>query len=335
MSVKKYVLMLLAVLAASALSAQDWTGRGRLEGSVKDMDGNPIPNATIALRWTDGKGPDVKANDKGRWARMGLNGGAWNIDISAPGFQTKKTSYNVSQAGRNEPINVQLEKAVPQEAPHEELSVGGKKISKETADAIDKANEAWTAKDWAGARANYEKVLTELPDNQGVLEHLEYACYNSKQYDDALNYAKKVVAVAPDDTNSWLIIAEIELQKGNLDEGKAAIEKVPDEKIPDAGPYLNMGINYYNKNRGAEAEQWFTKAITKAPDSPDNADAYYYRGLSRFAEKHTEDAKADFEKYLQVAPTGSNADTVKELLNSMKPGKPKPKAPAHKSPSHG
>ncbi|HET9793063.1 MAG TPA: tetratricopeptide repeat protein [Thermoanaerobaculia bacterium] len=330
MSVKKYSLVFLAVLCASALSAQDWTGRGRLEGNVKDADGKPIANATVSLRWTDGKGPDVKTNDKGHWARMGLNGGQWNVDISAPGYQTKKTSFPVSQAARNEPINVTLEKAAPQEAPHEELSVGGKKISKETADAIEKANAAWNEKNWAEARANYEKVLVDLPDNQGVLEHLELACYNAKQYDDALNYAKKVVAVAPDDTNSWLIIAEIELQKGNLDEGKAAMEKVPDEKITDPGPYLNMGINYYNKGRAADADQWFTKAITKAPESPDNADAYYYRGLARYSEKHVDDAKADFEKYLQIAPTGTNADTVKELLNSMKPGKP-----ARKTPSHG
>lgn len=331
MRLKKCGLLLLALLAASALSAQDWTGRGRLEGNVKDPDGKPIPDATISLRWTDGKGPDVKANEKGHWARMGLNGGMWNVDISAPGFQTRKTSYNVSQAGRNEPINVTLEKAVPQEAPHEELSVGGKKISKETAEAIEKANQSWNAKNWPDARANYEKVLADLPDNEGVLEHLEFACYNAKQYDDALKYAKQVVALAPDNTNSWLVIAEIELQKGDLDAGKAAIEKVPDDKITDPGPYLNMGINYYNKNRGAEAEQWFTKAIAKAPESPDNADAYYYRGLSRYAEKHADDAKADFEKYLQLAPAGANADTVKELLNSMKPGKPAPR----KKPSHG
>ena len=332
MSLKKCGLLLLVMLSASALSAQDWTGMGRLEGTVKDPDGKPIPDATISLRWTDGKGPDVKTNSKGHWARMGLNGGMWNVDIAAPGFQTKKTSFNVSQAARNEPINVTLEKAVAQEAPHEELSVGGKKISKETADAIEKANVAWNAKNWADARASYEKVLTELPDNEGVLEHLEFACYNAKQYDDALQYARKVVALAPDNTNSWLVIAELELQKGKLDEGKAALEKVPDEKIPDPAPYLNMGINYYNKNRSAEAEQWFTKAITKAPESTDNADAYYYRGLARFAEKHMDDAKGDFEKYLQLAPAGSNADTVKEILNSMKPGKPARKSPP---PHHG
>jgi predicted Zn-dependent protease len=331
MFLKKLSLLLLATFAASALFAQDWTGRGRLEGNVKDTDGNPVPNATVSLRWTDGKGPDVKANEKGHWARMGLNGGTWNVDVSAPGYQTFKTSYNVSQAGRNEPIDVKLQKAVPQEAPHEELSVGGKKISKETADAIEKANAAWNEKNWADARANYEKVLAELPDNQGVLEHLEFACYNSKQYDDALKYARQVVALAPDDTSSWLVIAEIELQKGNLDEGKAAIEKVPDDKITDPGPYLNLGINYYNKNRAAEAEQWFTKAIAKSPESADNADAYYYRGLARFAEKHGDDAKADFEKYLQLAPAGPNADTVKEILTSMKPGKPAPR----KRPSHG
>ncbi|HET7453438.1 MAG TPA: tetratricopeptide repeat protein, partial [Thermoanaerobaculia bacterium] len=283
--------------------------------------------ATVSLRWTDGKGPDVKTNKKGHWAILGLNGGQWNIDISAPNLQTKQLSYNVSEAVRNPSIDVQLEAPVapaPTQTPKEEFSVAGKKVSKETGEAIEKANNAWNQKNWAEARANYELAMKELPDNENLLEHAELSSYNAKEYDAALDYAKKVVAVNPDNTTSWMIIAEIDLQKGNLDDGKAALEKVPDDKITEPGPYLNMGINYYNKNRAAEAEEWFTKAIAKAPESAENADAYYYRGLARYSEKHAADAKSDFEKYLQLAPSGSNADTVKEILNSMKP------APARK-----
>ena len=309
------------VLAASRhASAQDWHGQGRVEGSVTDTDGKPIEGATVSMRWTDGHGPDIKTNKKGSFAFLGLNGGAWNVDISAPGYQTLKVAYNVSQLSRNEPIKVQLAKAAPQVAPHQEITVEGKKISKETADAIEQANKAWEAKNWAEASANYDKALVELPDNVSLLEHAEIAAYNQKKFDAAAGYAKKIVAADPGNTNALLIIAETELQAGHLAVGRAALEKVPDEKITDPGPYLNLGINYYNKNDAAEAEKWFTKAIEKDASS---ADAYYYRGLARYNLKRNADAKADLEKSVELAPDGPNADTAKEIIKAMVPAKPR------------
>ncbi len=316
-------LILGATLLLSAVAgAQEWRGgHGRLEGEVTNPKGEPIVGATVSLRLEGTGGPDLKTDKKGKWAVLGLTGGKWNVDISAPGYQTRQVSVNVSEVQRGQPVKLQLQPEV-KVVPHEEISVGGKKISKETADAIKAANDAWDAKDWAASRANYEKALGELSDNESILEHLELACYNGKQYDDALKYAKKVVAVAPDNVTSWLMIAEIQLTKGNFDAGRDALAKVPDDKIVDPGPYMNMGILYYNKNKPVEAEDFFTRAIGKKADA---ADAYYYRGLARYQQKKSADAKADFEKYLELAPAGENAETAKELLKAM--------APAHHAPA--
>lgn len=307
-----------AILAGSLVSAQDWRGQGRVEGAVKDATGKPIEGATVSMRWTDGKGPDIKTNKKGSFAFLGLNGGEWSVDISAPGFQTKKIAYNVSQLARNPSMNVSLEPEVKQEKHEEAFEIGGQKVSKDTAEAIKAANEAWAASDWEKAGANYEKALVELPDNASLLEHAEIAAYNRKKFDVAAGFAKKIVAADPGNSTSLLIIAETELQAGHLDAGRAALEKVPDEKITDPGPYLNLGINYYNKNQPAEAEKWFTKAIEKKGDAPD---AYYYRGLARFNLKKNADAKADLAKYLELAPDGPNADTAKEIIKAMAPAK--------------
>jgi len=310
-----------AVLIVAALaSAQDWRGQGRVEGTVKDAAGNPLAGATVSMRWTDGKGPDIQTSKKGTFAFLGLNGGEWTVDISATGFQTKKISYNVSQLARNPPIVVSLDPVVEQQKHEEAFEIGGQKVSKDTAEAIKAANEAWAASDWEKARANYEKALVELPDNVSLLEHAEIASYNLKKFDVAAGYAKKIVAVNPDNTTSLLIIAETELQEGHLDAGRAALEKVPDEKITDPGPYLNLGINYYNKNQPAEAEKWFGKAIEKKSDM---ADAYYYRGLARFNLKKNAEAKADLQKYVELDPTGANADTAKEIIKAMSPAKSK------------
>lgn len=309
----------LTITAAAAFGQQWRQGKGRVEGTVKDKDGNPIADATISMRYKEtGQGPDIKTSKKGYWAIFGLNGGMWDLDVVAAGYQTKKTSVLVTEFQRVPPMDLVLDPEVKQEQPHEEISVGGKKVSKETAEAIENANTAMNAKDYATARANYEKALVELPDNLSLLTNLEFATYLAKDYDAALKYAQRVSEQKPDDTNTWMMIAEIQLQKGNFDAGKAALAKVPEDAIKDPGPYLNMGILYYNKGKPSEADVWFTKAIAKKPEDVEIADAYYYRGLARFQEKHAADAKADLKKYLAMVPTGENADTAKELLRSMK-----------------
>ena len=341
---------------SAAVFAQSWRGgHGRVEGIVKDPQGNPIADATVAMRLQQGaasSGPDIKTDKKGRWAILGIVGGTWNVDISAPGYQTKQIQYPLKEYERNPPIDVVLAPEVQKQAPKEEISVAGKKISKETADFLDKGNTAWNdalkaqeTKDacrtapaagkesaeaagqcekdaeatrkakFAEATGLYEKALPELPDNVALLTKLEMAGYLTQDYAQAEKYARLITEKDAANTTSWMMIGEIELQKGNLAEAKAAIEKVPAEKITDPTMYLNMGVICYNKNLSADAVQYFTKAIDMKADF---AEAYYYRGLARYQTKDHAGAKADFQKYMQLDPNGKDADTVKELLKSIR-----------------
>jgi Carboxypeptidase regulatory-like domain len=73
---------------AAALSAQVWPGgNGRLDGTVVDQNGNPIADATVQLR-LKGQGPDLETDKKGKWAILGITGGTWNVDVSAPASPT-------------------------------------------------------------------------------------------------------------------------------------------------------------------------------------------------------------------------------------------------------
>ena len=104
---------------------------------------------------------------------------------------------NVTELQRVPAMNIVLEPEVKQEAT-QEISVGGQKISKETADLIEKANTDWASAEKAQndqtacgaekacveaakksrqqsleqAMAGYEKTRTELPDNDSILLRL-------------------------------------------------------------------------------------------------------------------------------------------------------------------
>ncbi|MEO8190879.1 MAG: tetratricopeptide repeat protein, partial [Acidobacteriota bacterium] len=341
-----------AIAIAASLPAQAWRGGGgRLDGTVVDASGNPVADAVVQLR-LNGQGPDLKSDKKGKWAILGISGGSWSIDVSAPGFQTFKTTVQVSEVLRVPTMKIQMLPAVKQEATEATISVGGKKISPETAASIEKGNVAMKAADELGkvydgchsapvagqespaaqeactktaeasrsaklkeAQQAFGNALKDLPDNRPILTNLELAYYLDGKLDEAVKYARQIVAQEPTDAPSWMMIAKLELERGNFDAGKEALSHIPEEKLTDPMPFLNMGILYYNKKHPAEAEEAFTKAIARRNDM---SEAYYFRGLARLQAKNGAGAKADFQKYMQLDPKGKDADTVKDILKTIK-----------------
>jgi tetratricopeptide (TPR) repeat protein len=309
----------LAFALGALASGQEWRGRARVDGVVKSDKGEPVAGCTVKLRWgKSGKGgPDQKTDGKGKWAIFGLAGGPWDIDFEAPGFRPRQIQVSLSEGGRNDTIEIQLEtaQAVPTpvaEAPPQ-LEVGGTKISPETAAAIETGNAAITSKNWALARESYLKAVAELPDNAALLQRVAVAYLGEGNKDEALRYARMASEKAPQDAGPWQIIAELEIGRGNAAAGLDALSKIPPEKIVDNGLYLNAGIHFYNKKQLPEAEAAFDKAIAIRPD----ASAYYYRGLARYQEKKMSDAKADLQKALALDPNGPDAKDIKDLLKTL------------------
>ena len=307
-----------ALLHAPVASAQEWRGgTARVEGTVKSAAGDPIEGAKVSLRWGKSShgGPDLTTDKKGHWAILGIVGGKWDVDFEAPGYQTKKISVSLSEAGRNPNVEVKLEPEVKQAAPaREEVLVGGRKISKDAAAAIEAGNAALEKKDYTAARENYLKALPELPDNTALLMRIALAFEADNRPDEALEFARQVIGKEPENLNARLTIAGIELERGHLDAAKAALSGVPEERVT-ASMELNMGILMFNKSNLPMAEDYFSKAIAKQADV---ADAYYYRGLTRTQGKRAAEARADFLKYLELDPSGKEAGTVKALLDTLK-----------------
>jgi len=313
--------VLLGAAIAASSAAQDWRGgRARVEGTVKNDQGAPLEGCKVMLRWGRGGrgGPDLVTDAKGHWAIFGIAGGPWDVDFEAAGFQTKKISVSLQEGGRNEPIIVQLNPAPKAEpapaAAAPQISVGGKKISKETADAIEAGNAAMNAKNWSAARESYLKALAELPDNATLLERIAATYLADDKADDALKYARQAAEKDPSDPTAWKMVAELELQKGNLEAGRAALDKVPPDKMTDPQPYLNVGILLMNKKNPKEALPAFDRAIAIQPDL---ADAYYYRGLCHMQLKENAAARADLRKALELAPSGPDAKDIQDLLKSL------------------
>jgi tetratricopeptide (TPR) repeat protein len=314
MRFRRFLLPLIAAaaLAAPLAQAQDWRGKGRVDGWVKDADGNPIPDAQIELTRDAGGKTSTKTNKKGYWAIMGLIGGPWNIDVTAAGFETRKLQVSLSEASRIPPMEIKLEKAAPQE-PAEGVAAAG--AGAEAIKAIQAGNALLLEKKFPEARAEYEKANALVPDNAAILKGISQTYAGEGNSAKAIEMLKKSVELDPADTAGKTLLASLMVQEGQLDEGKAILDALPPGAITDPAVYMNVGILFLNKNQADNAQTYLTKAIEIAPT---DGDLYYYRGLAAMQGKKNDQACADLKKFLELRPDSSDAKEAGELVQALK-----------------
>jgi len=306
------LLALAAALAlAPALLAQDWRGRARVDGWIKDPNGQPIADAKVEFKKESGGGPSTKTNKKGYWAILGLVGGAWNIDVTAAGYEPRKLSVSLSEAGRIPPMTIELEPAAA-EVPE---AAAAPDAGAEIRAAVEAGNRLLTEKKFGQARAEYEKALAAMPDSTAILKGIAQTWSGEGNLEKATETLKKISDLDPNDADNRVLLASVLLEQGKLDEGKAILESLPPGSIRDAGVYVNLGILFMNKNKPEEARAQLTKAIEI---DPADADAYRYRGLASAQAKKNAEAKADLKKYLEMKPDGPDAKEVREILQALR-----------------
>src|SRR5262245_36530133 len=79
-----------------------------VQGRGTDIDGRAIKGATVKGTNPNGKPPQITAttDDKGRFAMVGMTGGAWMFVAEAPGFSRAEARGNIRSASTGNPLIV-------------------------------------------------------------------------------------------------------------------------------------------------------------------------------------------------------------------------------------
>lgn len=317
MRARKAAIFVAAVLAALLLAggpafAQAWKGRGRLQGSVTDPQGKPVDKAKITLVRGEGEnagGPEpIYTNKAGKWSILGLAGGSWTVTIEKEGYLISEGTANVNEFGVVPPINIQL-KDIPKEVL--EQAKGNQAL-----EAIEKGNQLLTANEFAGARAEYEKALAELePVNQPpILRGVARTYYQEGKSDQAIQTLKSALEIKPDDPETLKLIVNLLVAAGKEEEANAYMAKLPQGETVDPNSLLNLGIKAYNDKKLDAALDYFERVVKENPNLPDS---YYYRGLVYLAQNKIAEAKADFQKLIDIDPNHAKAAEAREFLKSL------------------
>jgi tetratricopeptide (TPR) repeat protein len=306
MSVHRSLLVAAALALAVPALAQDWKGTGRMEGHVADAEGKPLPGVVVKLNLPErGGGTTVKTDKKGHWAIGGITSGTWQIDFEVPGYAVKKVSVTLpSESARLPPLAVKLEKSAPAGPPPE------------VREALERGDAAFKAGRFAEARAEYEKLLTLRPDVAEMLNRQIAFTYSREgNYAKAVEYLEKVLQANPADQELKLLTAQEALRAGMLDKGLEMLNGVDDSAIKDPEVFYNVAALLLNAQKPQEGIGYLDKAIVA---DPSYVDGYFQRGLAYLGQGKTAEAKADFNKVIELAPTGPQADTARKALEQIK-----------------
>lgn len=250
----------------------------------------------------------------------------------APNGEYKQAAQQRIDALRKNPADVQKMQTVAQAA-----------ASAEVAAAYQKAVELQTASKFPEALAEYDKAIAGAPNEPSYIYgkgtayqasgDLDNAikCYekavslngSEKAYRDALNGAK--AAKAQPLVDSAIKKQTTDLGGGKYDlPGAIADYNAALKLYDDPATHMNLGTALQANNDNAGALREYTRAIQLDASM---ADAYFYRAALYEFMGNKAAAKADYTKYLQLAPSGPNAGAAREGLKRVSgpaaPGKRK------------
>jgi tetratricopeptide (TPR) repeat protein len=309
------------VLALAAAGSLHAAGEGRIIATVVDDESKaPLEGAKVILT-RPGTGYKLeKTTDKKGQVMLLVLDATQEYQIHA-----EKAGYNPFEG----PVKPKLEdsirltftlvKAAP--APQAE----GPKEMPGTEKAILAYNEGVTALksgNLAGAAPKFEEAVAlnpSLAEAQGALAEVYLEL---KRPGDALAAADRYLALKPGDPRVLRARYDALRTAGDGEKAKEALEalRTADPKSPETAlRYFNEGAERTRTGQYDEAAVFFERVTEIAPDDPKFAKAHYVLGLAYSKDDARKaQAREHLQAFLKLAPTDSDAETAKQMLDYLK-----------------
>jgi tetratricopeptide (TPR) repeat protein len=323
-------LVVSTLLLSTVAHAQ--VGAGAAHGKVLDRDGKALQGAVIRFEnLTSHQTDDTKTNKNGDYSIVGLFQGKYRAILMVGG---KGVMVKGDGTGNEIVISDTTDTLLSfdlRNAPAAAVAVPAstKGNDKATSAAEKKAAEETKAAFAAGLAAmksnNFEEAVKQLqlaaekdPNQPNIYANLGFALTQLKKYDEALAVYNKALALKPDDAATHSLISLALAGAGKIEEATQEVQQVAKLDPSIAGQaYYNLGIILTNRGKSKEAVESFKKAIEI---DPKNAPSYYQLGIAYFGSPDTiPQAVTALQKFLELQPTGPDAEAAKQLIAAAKP----------------
>jgi tetratricopeptide (TPR) repeat protein len=296
--------LILVFLICGLANAQTWKGKGRVKGTVKDEQGNPIEGIRVKFYSPKAQGgTNGTSDDKGQWSINWIRSGSWDVDFEKLGYEAKRISVHISEFKRNPDVNIVLKK------------VEGIIISAELEAKLTEGNQLFEQGQYEEARALYEAMLVEYPDAYIVHMNIGNCYFEQERYDEAVAAYEKVLEFDAESIGAKLSIGNSYANAGEPDKSLEWYNAIPFEEIEDPVVLFNIGANYYNLAKFQDALRYYQRSVEVKEDY---LDGLYQLGLTRLNLQQNAEAIQAFEKYLTFDAETERATQVRGFIEYLK-----------------
>src|SRR5512146_2762754 len=333
------IAVLTLLLAAPAFSQ----AMGSLKGTVRDVDGKPLAGSVINLVGENGKTYQATADEKGYYNISAILAGTYTLTLSQNGTKIFEAKLPVASGINTQDLDLGKlgGMTAEQRKQAEEVKKKNAEILKENqkiAGLNQMLAQAKAAED-AGNPQQAVQILTEATQQDATKDLIwaRLAEAQKKVATSATDSAgkKQGFAAAVEDYKKAIAIKPLPGYYNNMGDAmaragdyQASIEAFNQAATADptnaAMYYYNEGAVLTNAGKTDDAIAAFDKAIQANPQQPE---PYYQKGVALLgkasvdpktgAVKAPPEAADAFNKYLELAPTGPNAENAKQMLASI------------------
>lgn len=285
---------------------QEHMGKGRINGTVVDDNGNPVEGALIVVESVRYETKlQSYSDDKGNFAVAGMGTGFWRVTATKKGYNSSYVNMNIRQLRRNPPITFTLKKMT---------GFAALLADEESFQLFDRGNLLLKEEKYDEAMQVFEDFLTKYPEiyqvhlnigtcylKKGELDKAEaefklvldktietHGDYKSdptaslrgftglgevylqkEDFDSAQKYFSQALDISPEDEVAAYNVGEVFFSHQKIDEAIKYFELAIQIKKDWSKPYLKMGYVYLNKADFSKAIEYFNKFIEIDPENPE------------------------------------------------------------------
>lgn len=327
-------LVLALMLPAVCLSVQA-EQTGRISGKVLSKDGKPIPGAKVNLKRTDRNWTkDLSPDKSGSFLQVGLEPKDYIMTVSAEGYVEQKEQIKIPLA---DVLVKNITLLTPAEARTQAVAAGaqgvaddpGAALDAEGRDAFNQAIPLYNEGNYAEALPLIEKSYKTLVEAKDKLKDEQAKAELAPEIlkiERVLGICIAQAGTKKEDGEPYLLKAlernakDERVVAGLVEVAKAKGDKAAEQKYtaqlealqgPNPDVIYNKGVEAFNAGKTKEAKAQWLKALEV---SPTYAEAHYMLAMVEFGENNLKGTKTHLEKYLEIAPSGKNAATAREML---------------------
>lgn len=322
-----------AVVATPIMGFAQQTGEGAINGKVLDRDGKPLQGAIVRIQNNATNQIDMATTNKtGSYSIAGLYVGRYKAQLIVDKqvvmgigetqgdaiFVADGQATNVNFDMRKAPANAAPKAAIPAPGkPDKAKAEAEKKADSEMRAAFNAGIAAMKAQNWDEAVKQFQAAAEKDPSQAAIFGNLGMALLRTKKYDDSIEAFKKSIALSPTDAGVHGQLSLAYGESGKMDDAEKEVQEAAKLDPTQAGiSYYNLGAVMLLRGKTKEAVDMFKKAVEA---DPKNAPSYYQLGIAYFGSTDTIPAAISaLEKYLQLDPNGTNAESAKQLIAAAK-----------------